>query len=149
MKNNEDEARNDEANKELEKLEEAAAAAVEKLDVMEKIPSSTSRRVQIFEMMAGMSQSRGITDKLTDNHITKILELNEKQIEYEHEAERQGRSNLLFIYIITAIFFLAITVFLVIYNKDSLLMDIMKIFVAFAGGFGVGMGAKSHFDKKK
>jgi len=54
-------------------------------------------------MMA--SQNRSISDNLTEKHIDKILELNGKQIEYEHESEKQGRKLLFSIYIITAIYF--------------------------------------------
>lgn len=138
-----------EVNKELRSPEEVAAA--EEVEILQKLPPHVGKQVEIFKMMAAssFSQSRGLSDKLTENHITKILELQEKQIDYEHETGKQGRNQFLFIYILTGLLFLVLVFFLVIRNKDALLLDIIKIVGAFACGFGAGIGAKSQFDKKR
>lgn len=88
-----------------------------------------------------------IQQKINEQHISKILEIVEKDDERAFADAQSSRKYALIYTIILVITFGSLTVFLV--NKDvALYQEILKIIIIFGGGFGSGFGFKSYRDRK-
>ncbi|MBF0564439.1 MAG: hypothetical protein HQK89_04285 [Nitrospirae bacterium] len=94
------------------------------------------------------SQLNPLYQKVTGAHIDKVLDYNHDDAKHDYELEKSSQLYKL-IYVCLVIGFL---IFMVTYlakdNKD-LLVDILKVLIAFGGGFGVGFGFKSRSEKRK
>lgn len=83
-----------------------------------------------------------IFDKFTPQHVDKFLDLNEEESKRSFKFACQGR----WFALGSGIIALGFIIFLVIYllpNNRELLVDILRILIIFAGGFGAGFGYKS------
>ena len=122
---------------------------IPKAEVLEDLPHEVKKVVEI-----GMSMQRfqgtvpsPIASKITENHIDKILELSAQDETNRFKFAKQGRwFNFAFVGLGIGLF-IFITLYLAKDNTE-LFNDLIKILVAFAGGFGTGFGYKSFKDKK-
>jgi hypothetical protein len=107
----------------------------------------SSLMMQITRM--GLSgPTHPLFDKFTPEHIDKFLDYSHKDDENNFTLTKSGRNyTLIYVAMFLAAFIFLIT-YLLPYNKD-LLVDIIRILVIFAGGFGAGYGFKSQAGKKK
>lgn len=102
----------------------------------------------MITMMGKMPGSHPFAGKVTEQHIDKVLDLEKQQMEYTYKIE-QGNKKLFFgVFLVACIFLSGLIVFLTNNNKDVLLMDIIKVFLGFAAGFGAGISAKAFFKKE-
>lgn len=88
-----------------------------------------------------------LESKINEKHIDKILDIKGK---YDDNIFRDTQSARKFhlIYILVAVaLFVFLTLFLVSNDKD-LFKEIIKLFIAFVGGFGAGYGIKSYKENK-
>lgn len=89
-----------------------------------------------------------LTEKLTESHIDKMLEMSSKGNERAFEDSKASRRYTL-VYVLLAI---ALFVFLTIYLVDvdqALWLEILKLLAVFVGGFGGGFGVKSYFSRNR
>jgi hypothetical protein len=107
------------------------------------------REMASFSFTAGVRpQVHPIFDKFTAEHVTKFLDYNHVDDQNNYKLASSGR----WIHLVWAAIILGFLVFLVIFlAKDNviLLNDILKILVAFAGGFGGGFGYRAYLGKSK
>ena len=87
-------------------------------------------------------------DKFKDEHISKLIEYSHKDDENNYRLQSSNR----WFQLTTLLILISFLAFLIVYlagDNKELLVDILKILVVFAGGFGSGFGYKSYIDKKK
>lgn len=108
---------------------------------------------KISEMMMGMVKSfpaspiHPILEKITPEHIDKLLDNLHQD---DENMFNYSKSNRLFtaVYVLIALaFFVFLIVFLLPNNKD-MLIELLKLGIAFAGGMGSGFGIKAYLDKR-
>ena len=112
------------------------------------LPPSVRRTFMGIFQGKGPMDGHPLFEKFSSNHIDKFLDLiksdDQNQFEY-HSSNRWFYLG----YTILAILFFFGTMWVLLPIDKNLFQDILKIFVAFAGGLGSGFGLKSHLDKKK
>ena len=116
---------------------------------LENLPPEVKRVVQATLSMQRISTPFGspLQDKINEEHISKILEIVEKDDERTFADAQSARKYTLINTIIILGFFGFLTVFLV--NKDvEVYRELLKLTVAFAGGLGSGFGLKGYLDRK-
>lgn len=87
-----------------------------------------------------------LADKVETSHITQFLNNDAAQDERVFKDSQISKRYTLTYVILFCGLFVFITVFLVDRNV-SVYTDLLKIFIAFAGGFGSGFGYKSFKDR--
>ena len=121
----------------------------EGLELLDRLPADARKVVEM-----GMSIHRfgpmpnPLTEKLTESHIDKMLEMSSKGNERAFEDSKASRRYTL-VYVLLAI---ALFVFLTIYLVDvdqALWLEILKLLAVFVGGFGGGFGVKSYFSRNR
>ena len=119
-------------------------------EIFKNLPKEAKMGLEIGMMsMQGFGKiSNPILKKVTEEHITKILDISEKEDQRTHEDTKALRNLILILVVIFVALFVFLTVFLVGADKD-LYRDIIKIFTAFIGGLGGGFGLKGYIDRKK
>jgi len=102
-------------------------------------------------MMAQMQRGpipHPIYEKITSEHITKLIDTSDKDSERGlKDTSQRRRYSMLFALLIAAVF-----VFLVIYLRTSdpeLLKSLIGYLIVFAGGMGAGYGYKAWRDKER
>ena len=128
---------------------EEESDAVPESEFLKKLPPEARKVVEI-----GMSMHRfgpmpnPLSDKLTERHIDKILEISARDDEWSFKDAAQSRKFTLAYFVIFVVLFIFLTIFLVEIDKD-LYKETVKLFAVFLGGFGGGFGVKSYMDRSK
>lgn len=124
----------------FEELPDEVSEIIEKLD-----PDDRKVITKSFQlMMSGFTPSpiTPIIKKLTPEHITKIIDYSESEDKRHYRYASWNRFYFT-LYVLAAI---AVFIFLTIYlskgNMD-LYIKIVELLIAFAGGFGLGVGYKN------
>ncbi|MBD2039290.1 hypothetical protein [Microcoleus sp. FACHB-672] len=132
---------------------EQEVGSIEKFpEELENLPPELKRGITALYSMqrfsGPISPLSPIRDKINEQHISKILEISEKDDERAF-ADTQSARIYGFLTFIVALGFLGfLTVFLV--NKDvAVYQDVLKLLIIFGGGFGSGFGYKGYLDRKK
>ncbi|MDY0164766.1 hypothetical protein [Desulfobotulus sp.] len=89
-----------------------------------------------------------LVDKINETHITRILELAEKDDERSFRDAAENRKYTLIYVLVFAVLFIFATVFLVGSDKE-LYREVIKLFAVFLGGLGSGFGIRSYMDRNK
>lgn len=117
-------------------------------DIEKDLPPQVRAILQMTRTQVRGPSPHPLFHKFTSEHVDKFLD-------YSHQddvnAYALASSNRWFnlAYVIVFVVFL---VFLIIYLAPShkdLLVDILKIMVAFGGGFGAGYGTKAYLEKRR
>jgi len=109
-------------------------------EILESIPvEERGKIVSIIKqsMFSGvMRRGNPISEKITGEHITKLIEKADNQ-DIRDRAERRSQRNYNFIILVTGLVFLA---FLIVFlkNDKELLYKIIIAIISFVGGFGFG-----------
>lgn len=117
-------------------------------EILESIPvEERGKVVSIFKqsMISGiMRRSNPIADKITPEHISKLIENSDEQ-DKRDRVERKGQQNYTLFLLITSLIFLG---FLIVFlkNEQELLVKILLSIISFLGGFGLG---KSRIKKEE
>jgi hypothetical protein len=119
-------------------------------EVLEKLPPEARKR--LVEMNSFMALSGPMMPpflkKVNEEHISKVLELSDKESQREFElAQSSKKYNLAYIVLSFLLFG-----FIIVYLADRnpvLLKDILTVLGIFAGGFGSGFGVKAYQDRHK
>lgn len=118
--------------------------------VFEKLPPEVKKVMEIgfsMQRFSGPVPSPFLA-KINETHVTKILELAEKDDERAF-ADAQSSKKYIFGYVlIFSVLFIFATVFLVGQNTE-LYKEILKLLAMFLGGLGSGFGLKGYLDRKK
>jgi len=109
-------------------------------EILESIPAENRGKVvsiikqSIFSGV--MRRGNPISEKITEEHISKLIEKSDNQ-DLRDREERKSQRNYNLILIIIGLFFLG---FLIVYLKEDkeLLYKIIIAIISFVGGFGVG-----------
>jgi len=129
--------------KDIEKIEEAKTATNE---ILEAVPvEERGRFISIMKesMFAGfMSSNDTIAEKITTEHISKVLENADTQDKRDRQ-ERRSEKNYQIIFLLIGLVFIG---FLIIFLKDDkdLLYKIIIAIISFIGGFGMGKIKKNN-----
>lgn len=103
-------------------------------------------RTMIRGMMMTSSMSRSpqhpIFDKFTPAHVDKFLDYNEADSKRDFTFACQNRWFHL-VYVLLSVIFLSFLIIFLIPSNKELLNDLLRVLIAFAGGFGAGVGWKS------
>ncbi len=124
---------------------------LEKLpDELEELPPQVRKVLEASVSMQRVSSSSLVSpiyEKINEQHISKILDIAEKDDERAFADSQSARKYSFFTLIIVLVFFVCLTVFLV--NKDvAVYQEVLKIIIIFGGGFGSGVGFKGYIDRK-
>ena len=109
-------------------------------EILESIPvEDRGKIVSIIKqsIFSGvMRRGNPISEKITGEHITKLIEKADNQ-DIRDRAERRSQRNYNFIILVTGLVFLA---FLIVFlkNDKELLYKIIIAIISFVGGFGFG-----------
>ncbi len=98
--------------------------------------------------VSGRMGYQSALERFTDQHIDKFLDYCQEDDRHAYQIERTNRWFRL-VYVVIG---LSLFIFLVLYlipTDKALLLDIIKMTVAFLGGLGSGFGLKTHFDKRR
>jgi Trk-type K+ transport system membrane component len=99
------------------------------------------------EFMSVTKNSNPLSEKVTSDHITKIIDNSDVQDKRDRDERKQEKIyNFLILFV--ALIFVA---FLIIYLKDNekLLTTIITAILSFAGGFGIGVYRTKNTDKTR
>lgn len=121
----------------------------EDVELLNELPPEMRKEIKGFLSLSQISGSLRSKPpyKLNDGHIDKILEISEKDDERRFQDVQQSRRYVLFYILLGISLFVFLTLFLV--GKDTeLFKEIIKLFISFVGGIGLGYGFKSYLDKK-
>jgi hypothetical protein len=118
------------------------------LDPENEIPAP-AKRVFMSMMRSSSPPAVGhpVLEKLTEDHIHKIIDYSQRDEERAYNLRSSNRWFYLVFVILGLGTFLYLIKTLLPANKD-LLVDIIKMFIAFLGGLGSGYGLKTYIDKK-
>ncbi len=124
-------------------------AELEDFEIPEDLPPKMRKRVEAIFSMGSISRSNlsPFESKINEKHIDKILEIKEKYDDKIFRDTQHSRKFLLVYVLIGVALFVFLTLFLVGRDKE-LLRDIIKLFIAFVGGLGAGVGIKHYLDNK-
>jgi len=109
-------------------------------EILEAIPVEDRSRVKsmITQTMVSsvMKRSNPISEKVTSEHISKLIENSNVQDERDRK-ERKSNKNYQVIFLLIGLLFLG---FLIVFLKDDkdLLYKIVIAVISFVGGFGIG-----------
>ncbi|MBH8573269.1 hypothetical protein I8752_09610 [Nostocaceae cyanobacterium CENA369] len=137
---------------EKQKRQKDEVGNVEKLsEELEELPPQLKRFVQATLSMQRISSSSlvsPIQEKINEQHISRILDIVEKDDERAFADTESARKYTIFTIIIFLVFFGSLTIFLV--NKDiAVYQEILRIIIIFGGGFGSGFGYKGYLEKRR
>ncbi len=116
---------------------------------LEDMPPDIRRTVKMA--MMGFSSGPGphpLFDKFNDEHVHKFLDYAQQDEENKFRIKCSNRWFVLGYTGLGVAFFVFLIVFLLPDNEE-ILLDLLKVLVAFAGGLGGGYGLKSYFEGKK
>lgn len=118
-----------------------------KAEEPEREAKQLSKILEIEKFM-GVSGSllSPLESKINEQHIDKILEIRERYDDKVFKDTQQSRKFMLLYILIGVALFVFLTLFLV--GKDTeLFKEILKLFISFVGGMGVGFGIKRYMEK--
>ncbi len=136
-------ATEDQTNAEKKDLEQVPA------EILNSLPPEAKKVLEF-----GMSMQRigpmpnPIAEKITETHISKILDIAENDDKMSFEDSKESRKYTLIYVVIFSLLFVFATVYLVAADKE-LYKEFIRLFAAFLGGLGSGFGLKSYIDRKK
>jgi len=131
-----------ETDREIDEFVREAPPEFRKL--LEKEPAEIRKTIMSFMMRTSMGGAlpHPLFDKFTPQHVDKFLDLNEKDNERSFNFAGRGRWFQLVYVPITLTFLVFIIVYLLPDHKD-LVISLITILTAIAGGFGMGYGYKA------
>jgi hypothetical protein len=136
-----------EANEEIEKSHSENKNSVSEEEIGEALNELPPQVRRVAMTMMQQTSMRGgvahpLFDKFTEKHIDKFLDYSQKDDDNAFKLKSTNR----WFYLLYTIIGMGFFVFLIIYllpQEKELLVDILRLVVAFAGGLGSGYGLKS------
>jgi hypothetical protein len=130
--------------------QETKAEEVTAESVFEKLPPEVKKVMEIGFSMQRFSGPVPLPflTKINETHISKILELAEKDDERAFADTQSSKRYILAYVLIFSVLFVFATVFLVGQNTE-LYKEMLKLLAMFLGGLGSGFGLKGYLDRKK
>lgn len=116
-------------------------------EVAQLLPAGARQSVEMMMQMTG-PMPNPVSKKITAEHISKIIDATAASEIRQHEDSKDSRRWLFYFSCLGIGAFLFLVVFLADKNKD-LLLELMKLFITFAGGMGAGWGFKSYKDNRE
>ncbi|MDD2285220.1 MAG: hypothetical protein RBR40_14275 [Tenuifilaceae bacterium] len=89
-----------------------------------------------------------LLSKITESHISKILDLSEKEDDNTYKDAQSSKKYTAFYFLTGVLLFVFLVVFLVERNS-SLLMSIIEKIIFIIAGFAGGYGYKAYLENKK
>jgi len=118
-------------------------------EILENLPPDVRRVAEFaFGMQRVGPMPSPFASKINEGHITRILDISEKDSERDFDDIQRSRwFTLGYAGLIVGVF-VFLTIFLVGKNA-ALYTEILKLTVVFLGGAGSGFGVKSYMDKRR
>jgi len=101
----------------------------------------------LLQIQAGITE-HPFLKKLTSEHITNLIDNDEKANIRGCDERKDIRKSNLMIFGSILVFVIFICVFFTLTNNKDTLYEILKIMGAFAGGFGAGFGVSTYYKKQ-
>ena len=118
-------------------------APTEVREFLEKAPAEVRKTIiEMSRTSMGGSLPHPLFDKFTPQHVDKFLDINEEDSKRNFIFASKGRWFQL-IYVLAALVFLVFIIVYLMPDHKDLVISIITILMAFAGGFGVGYGYKA------
>lgn len=119
-------------------------------EIFEELPPEVKEVVRTGISMQRISgpMPNPLLSKINEQHIDKILDIADKEDTNTYNDAQSNKKYSLFYFLAIIGLFVFITIYLAKTDKD-LFIDILKIIISIAGGFGGGYGYKSYLDSKK
>jgi len=139
--------------KEIQKKEtkKASSEAKEVPDfpsILEGAPPDLKAAIQMMRVTSmGGPSPNPLLEKFTEEHIHKYLDYIQRDDDHEFELRSSSRWFHSFYLVLALSAFLFLVIYLAPLDK-TLLSDIIKVIVSFAGGLGGGFGLKAYLDRK-
>ncbi len=114
-------------------------------EIFEDMPQDKKNSISMSLMQTSLRGSgigHPLFEKFTKEHIDKFLDYTQRDDENDYKLKSSNRWFVLVYTILGISVFLFLIIFLLPRNNE-LLLDIIKIFIAFVGGLGSGFGLKS------
>jgi len=116
-------------------------------EVLEKIPPDARREVKrAFSMMVSAGYVGPVPHpfarKLTEHHITKIIDNVEKGDAREFDDRKEDRKMTLTLFFAILIPVIGLIVFFTLTNRPEMMVPILSGLVGFGGGYGFGKSRK-------
>ena len=103
--------------------------------------------VSTLQIQAGIRE-HPILKKVTSEHVTTLINNDEKASIRESDERKDIRKNYLIIFGSILFFIVFVCVFFTLTNNKDTLYKIIEIIVIFAGGLGTGYGVRSYIRKQ-
>ena len=103
--------------------------------------------VSTLQIQAGIRE-HPILKKVTSEHVTTLINNDEKASIRETDERKDIRKNYLIIFGSILFFIVFVCVFFTLTNNKDTLYKIIEIIVVFAGGLGTGYGVRSYIRKQ-
>lgn len=119
-------------------------------EIFEELPPEIREVVRTGISMQRISgpMPNPLLSKINEQHIDKILDIADKEDTNSYNDAQSNKRYSLFYFLAFIGLFIFITIYLAKTDKE-LFIDILKIIISIAGGFGGGYGYKSYLDSKK
>jgi len=117
---------------------------------IENLPPELRKIVEMgFSMQRVVgSMPNPLLSKITESHISKILDLSEKEDDHSFKDTQSSKRYTAFYFLIGVILFVFLVVFL-IERDSSLLMSIIEKIIFVFAGFAGGYGYKAYLENKQ
>ena len=140
----------DENNKAVVKKEENQAVDKEipiPPEILDKIPTEAREEIEKFISIAATSRYVGpmphpLTSKITEEHVTKIIDNVEKDDQRSFEERKGVRNTTLTIFILILVFIAGFLIFFTLRGQTEILIPLLTAVVGAGGGYGIGRSTK-------
>jgi hypothetical protein len=124
----------------IREADDAAAAQVIPPEVLEHLPAEQKKQLltAITTMLSIGPMPNPIAAKMTPTHISKVLDLQEKDMTFTYQDRRDSRLQSTVVFLVVLILGVAVVLILALNGHDSTLDKLIPIGAGLAGGFGSG-----------
>jgi hypothetical protein len=151
MPNNEALSNNNEEQQEEPSREEVIdGIPVVPQELFDKLPPEVKQQITFLSshQRIGLPPSNPIANKVTSEHIGEIIKIADNDSEREFKDNISTRRYSLTYFVLSLLFLTFLIVFLSQVDK-ALLIDVLKVFIGFLGGLGLGAYGMSRKSKKE
>jgi hypothetical protein len=113
-------------------------------EVMEQIPKEAQpivrRAISSFGMqvMGQVPHPNPLVEKITSEHVGKIIDYAEKESVRDSEERKSGRKYTFAVFVVITVVFAGLLVFFAVRKETDMVINLLIAVFSLAGGFGIG-----------